>query len=148
MNQKEFTLQRLKDAFERLRTGHPERTKADGNISIKRVNEEAGLSRGAIYHYKSYVQELRVEIAAYEAERKKSLAIDGLQHNLTVEAKLRSERDREKRLKIEYRDQLANFKQLTDKVIAENVSLAFRCKELQDELARATALKVTDIRKK
>lgn len=145
MSQKEFTVQRLKDAFERLKAGRPERTKPDGKLSIKRVNDEAGLSQGAIYYYKAYVQELRAEIGVIEAERKKRQVIDDLELNLSTEAKLRLERDREKRLKVEYRDQAKNLKQLADKIVAENVSLAFRCKELQDELNRALAVKVTSI---
>lgn len=144
-SQKEFTLQRLRDAFERLRAGKPERTKADGKVSIKRVNDEAGLSQGAIYYYKAYVEELRAEIRIIEAEREKRQVVDDMGLNLSIESKLRLERDREKRLKIEYRDQVKNLKQLSDKIIAENVSLAFRCRELQDELSRASAMKVAYI---
>ncbi len=146
MKQKEFTLQRLIDAFERLKLGRPERTPTDGKISIKRINDEAGLSQGAVYYYKSFLSTAKAEIIILEADRKKRQVIDGLELDQTGEAKLRSDRDREKRLKTKYRSEVSNFKQLSDVMVKENVSLAFHCMELQQELARATAWKITSIK--
>lgn len=146
MKQKEFTLQRLIDAFERLKLGRPERTPTDGKISIKRINDEAGLSQGAVYYYKSFLSTAKAEIIILEADRKKRQVIDGLELDQTSEAKLRSDRDREKRLKTKYRSEVSNFKQLSDVMVKENVSLAFHCMELQQELARATAWKITSIK--
>ena len=146
MRQKEFTLQRLKEAFVRLKTGKPERTKADGKISILRINEEAGLSRGAIYYYKAFVQEVKGELPILEVERNKKQAINNLQENLSSELKLRRDRDKEKRLKTEYRIQAGNFKQLTDEVVKANVSLTFRCMELEEALSRIEAGKVVPIK--
>ena len=47
----EITLQLLNEALDRLLSGSPVNTKLDGKISIKRINDEAKLSRGAIYYY-------------------------------------------------------------------------------------------------
>lgn len=40
------TLIRLEQALERLIDGKPLKTKSDGRISFKRINDEAGLSSG------------------------------------------------------------------------------------------------------
>ena len=146
MKQKEFTLQRLSDAFDRLKQGKPINTPGDGKISIKRINDEAGLSQGAIYYYKSFVSTAKAEITILEADRKKRQLIDGMELGQTTEAKLRSDRDREKKLKTKYRSEANNLKQLSDVMVKENVSLAFHCMELQQELARATAMKITAIK--
>lgn len=147
-NDKDATLQRLKDALERLKRGEPERTKADGKISVKRINDEAGLSRGAIYYYKEFVHKAKAEIAIFNEDNRKSATIDKIEANETAESKLRKERDSEKRLKNDYRTQLNSYKQLTDEVVKENVSLAFRCMELQDEINMLHERKVTRIGEK
>ena len=147
-NDKDATLQRLEDALGRLKRGEPERTKADGKISVKRINDEAGLSRGAIYYYKEFVRKAKGEITVFNEERRKSAAIDKIEANETTESKLRKERDSEKRLKNNYREQLNSYKLLTDEVVKENVSLAFRCMELQDEINMLHDKKVTRIGEK
>lgn len=147
-NDKDATLQRLEDALKRLKRGDPERTKADGKISIKRINDEAGLSRGAIYYYKEFVRKAKAEIAVFNEDSRKSAAIDKIEANETTETKLRKERDSEKRLKNDYREQLNSYKLLTDEVVKENVSLAFRCMELQDEINMLHDRKVTRIGEK
>lgn len=130
----EITLLRLDDALKRLLSGTPERTKTDGKISIMRINEEAGLSRGNIYHYKEFIIRAKVEIELYNDSKKKSDIIDNQEGKKNKEEKLRFQRDKEKRLKVEYHEQAKNYKQLTDQLVRENASLAFRCMELSDEV--------------
>ena len=125
----EITLLRLDDALKRLLSGTPERTKTDGKISIMRINEEAGLSRGNIYHYKEFIIRAKVEIELYNDSKKKSDIIDNQEGKKNKEEKLRFQRDKEKRLKVEYHEQAKNYKQLTDQLVRENASLAFRCME-------------------
>lgn len=50
------TLIRLEQALQRLVDGNPIKTKPDGRISLKRINDEAGLSSGGIYYYSSFVE--------------------------------------------------------------------------------------------
>ena len=134
LSNSEITLLRLDDALKRLLDGTPERTKVDGKISIMRINEEAGLSRGNIYHYKEFISKAKVEIELYKDRKMKSDIIDNQGDKKNKEEKLRFQRDKEKRLKVEYHDQAKNYKQLTDQLVRENASLAFRCMELSDEL--------------
>tara|TARA_B110000211_G_C14092071_1_gene559732 strand:+ start:5517 stop:5999 length:483 start_codon:yes stop_codon:yes gene_type:complete len=57
---------RLEAALERLLAGKPQHTPADGRISVARVNQEATLNRGAIYHHKEFLAKAKVTIARYK----------------------------------------------------------------------------------
>ena len=89
---------------------------------------------GNIYHYKEFISKAKVEIELYKDRKMKSDIIDNQGDKKNKEEKLRFQRDKEKRLKVEYHDQAKNYKQLTDQLVRENASLAFRCMELSDEL--------------
>lgn len=89
-----LTLQRLEAALQRLLDGKPERTADDGKLNINRINDEAGLSSGAIYYYKEFMTKARAVIS----ERKKpSLTANRSVKNGTHSFRL--QRDEEKRLK-------------------------------------------------
>jgi hypothetical protein len=121
MKQTEFTLQRLKEALNRLKEGKPEHTKADGKISILRINDEAGLSRGAIYYYKNFVKQAKAEIRIYNESKQTLDVIDGLEPRYGELERLRQSRNKEKQLKEKYREELKNFRVLSDEVVQQNV---------------------------
>lgn len=140
-----ITEARLNQALERLTQGEPENTKPDGKINLKRINDEAGLSSGSIYYYPEFVEKARSVIAEIKSNNNKN--------NYTVNqgelAKLRSERDKQKQLKVKYRDQRDSIKQFADGVVHENAKLHFslyeaqiRIEQLEKEL---TKIKVTKI---
>ncbi|GHX20455.1 hypothetical protein N5094_07135 [Shewanella putrefaciens] len=145
MSNSEVTLSELNSSLERLLSGNPERTKPDGRISIKRINDEAGLSRGAIYYYKDFI-----ETAKKAIEKHKSDKVEGADSvtALTPEQKLKQQMDKEKRLKEDYRDQARGLEGLNDALVIQNVSLAFRCMELQHELELVTQGRLVSIRDK
>ena len=62
----EITLQLLNEALDRLLSGSPVNTKLDGKISIKRINDEAKLSRGTIYYYKDFVELAKEKIQEHK----------------------------------------------------------------------------------
>lgn len=130
----DLTLIRLDDALKRLIAGAPERTKADGKINVMRINDEAGLSRGNIYHYKDFIIKAKVEIELYNESINRTAISRNYDVKKSNEEKLRFERDKEKRLKSNYHDQAKNYRKLTDQLVRENASLAYRCMELSDEL--------------
>lgn len=147
MKQTEFTLQRLKEALNRLKEGKPEYTKADGKISILRINNEASLSRGAIYYYKDFVKQAKAEIQIYNENKQQLNVIDGLEPRDGGLERLRQSRNKEKQLKEKYREELKNFKNLSDEVVQQNVSLAFRLMEMQDERRQIEVGKIIPIHK-
>ena len=147
-NRSEETLLRLQEALRRLLAGCPERTKHDGRISISRINAEAGLSSGAIYYYKEFIEEAK-EILS---NRKNSQADDSPEETLPQIEKLRLQRDKEKRLKEEYRSQRDQIKSFCDKVVAKNASLEFalfealeKIESLEDEIRLTRVIEIKKV---
>lgn len=136
----EITLQLLNEALDRLLGGTPINTKPDGKISIKRINDEAKLSRGAIYYYKDFVELAKGRIQEHKgnAETGKLVA--------TKEEKLRNQRDNEKRLKKDYYEQVSTLSDLNDAMVAANAALAYRCMVLEDEINALTNGKISFIK--
>ncbi len=127
------TLAELKLALNRLLEGKPVRTKNDGKISLFRINNEAGLSKGHIYYYEDFVSEALIEIGLYEQNKRKSgLKADLHAHDSTVE-KLRAERDHEAKLKVKYKKERDAQKLLCEEIVKTNISLMFRLHELETE---------------
>jgi AcrR family transcriptional regulator len=139
MGRSEITLQRLRDALERLKNGEPTKTKRDGKISILRINDEAGLSRGAIYHYTEFIEEAKAEIAFHEQRRLENKDRDILESFKEESSRIdqiKHAKQNETRLKNTYREQRDNLKAISDEIVKRDVSWAYRCLELQMELAR------------
>lgn len=127
------TPDRLNAALHRLLEGRPIRTKADGRISISRINQEAGLSQGAIYYYKEFVETAREAIKRHQ---RALLIQDGSAQSVTSKGPANSLVDAvktERRLKNQYRIQRDDLKASMDRLVITNVSLAFRVLELEDE---------------
>lgn len=127
------TLQRLEAALQRLLQGQPEKTPNDGRVNISRINDEAGLSAGAIYYYKDFLIKSRRAI-----EKNKINKDNGTPKNKSKNLdRLRAQRDNESRLKEKYRCQRDEIKSFCDKVIEKNANLEF---SLYEALERIDAL--------
>jgi hypothetical protein len=141
------TVQRLEQALERLFEGKPERTVGDGKVNLSRINKEAGLAVGGIYYYKDFIKAAKKKIKSH---------IEGLQNqeeDKEFEEEL-SELDRAKaklkdaeRLKKKYRQDFKEQKMLNDGVVAQNISLAFRVLELEDEVKSNTRGQIHNLHK-
>lgn len=127
------TVIRLKMALNRLLQGKPELTKADGRISISRINKEAGLSQGAIYYYKEFVHEAKQTISNHKQNVSVQHHTEAQPNTPDPLGRLRQSVQDESRLKYKYREQRDDFKASMDELVKENVSLAFRALELEDE---------------
>lgn len=132
----ELTLQRLEAALQRLLDGKPERTADDGKLNINRINDEAGLSSGAIYYYKEFMTKARAVIS-----KRKEASLSTNRSKKTGTHSFRQQRDEEKRLKEKYRAQRDEIKTFCDKVVEQNANLEFalfeaseRIKQLELEL--------------
>lgn len=143
-----ITEARLSQALERLVQGEPKNTKPDGRINLKRINDEAGLSSGSIYYYKEFIEKAREVIAELKSSNNKN----NYSINQGELAKLRSERDKQKELKIRYRDQRDTIKNFADGVVHENAKLHFSLYEAKIQIEQLekelTKTKVTAIPRK
>lgn len=149
-NKRLVTEARLESALERLFEGNPERTKPDGKISLKRINDEAGLSSGSIYYYKDFVVRARAVIS----EIKSKTNTNNYSVSKSDIAKLRAERDKQKQLKERYREQRDDIKRFADGVIQENAKLHFSLHEaliaieqLEKELSASKITKISERQK-
>lgn len=147
LDKKAITEAKLEQALERLVQGIPERTKPDGKISISRINSEAGLSSGSVYYYKNFLKKARSVISDIKSKQNSS---SNAVSQSTL-AKLRAERDKEKELKVKYRNQRDSIKKFADCFVQENAKLNFslyealsRIDQLENELS---SHKVTSISK-
>ena len=140
------TPDRLNAALHRLLKGRPIRTKADGRISISRINQEAGLSQGAVYYYKEFVEAAK---EAIKRHRRALLIQDECAESVTSNGPTNSLVDTfktERRLKKKYRDQRDDLKASMDQLVITNVSLAFRVLELEGENRHLIKGKLVEIR--
>ena len=103
-------------------------------------NDEAKLSRGAIYYYKDFVELAKEKIQ----EHKNDVKVE--KSPATKEEKLRNQRDNEKRLKKDYYEQVSTLNGLNDAMVAENAVLAYRCMVLEDEINALTNGKISFIK--
>ncbi|MBU2970017.1 hypothetical protein KO527_11710 [Pseudoalteromonas sp. C2R02] len=125
------TLIRLEQAWDRLIDGEPLNTKPDGRISLKRINDEAGLSSGGIYYYSEFVEIANQRIQLL----KQGSAVDKSVKNKQAESKLREQRDKEKELKERYRSQRDQIKAFSDQVLAHNAQLEFTLFEALEKVS-------------
>ncbi|SHI28788.1 hypothetical protein [Ferrimonas marina] len=144
----QITEQRLRDALQRLLDGKPERTKADGKISLSRINKEAGCSHGLIYKYPEVMTEAKEAIEQYKAKQQRDGVLESLSAGVDKETRLRAERDKQAELKRDYREQRDSFQALADDVVKRENALLFRCHELQLELNARDNTKVVPLQDK
>ncbi|MGP8288791.1 hypothetical protein ACT3OH_00775 [Vreelandella zhanjiangensis] len=126
----EHTLQLLEAALQRLLQGQPEKTPNDGRINISRINDEAGLSAGAIYYYKDFLIKSRRVIEKHKINKDHDTR-ETKAKNLD---RLRAQRDNEVRLKEKYRHQRDEIKSFCDKVIEKNANLEFTLYEALEKI--------------
>tara|TARA_B110000211_G_C14092839_1_gene560251 strand:+ start:1678 stop:2121 length:444 start_codon:yes stop_codon:yes gene_type:complete len=147
MIKREVTLQRLEDAFERLKQGKAIKVKVDGKISMNKINHEAGLSHGAINYYKDFKAKARAELELISLEELKGGVVNSLHGNEKAIVTLKESRKRERELKNRYLAELKSSKTLSDEIVRRNVSLAFRIVELEDQLNQISSKQIISISK-
>ena len=124
----------LEAALGRLLNGAPLNTPNDGKINIKRINDEAGLTKSNIYHYKEFVERAKTTIAKHLSNTPVKQSLEHNEEDSQAEInKLKVKLKNEQRLKGNYLKSLNVHKLMTDKLVIENVSMAFRILELEDK---------------
>lgn len=126
----QLTIVRLEQALQRLLDGNPKRTQNDGRLSLSRVNKEAGLSSGGIYYYNDFVEKVRKKIHEIKLDN----SMSDLSVGKVSADKMRTQRDKERDLKVRYRDQRNNIKDFCNQVISNNAKLEFALFEALDKI--------------
>ena len=117
MKKSENTLLQLEAALQRILNGKTKRIPEHRKLSVRAVEEEAGLGNGSCYYYK----EFKLKVQSEAAKIKASSSITPIESDLE---KLRFKRNEEKRIKIQYREQVDELKAMVAKMAAEHHQLA------------------------
>ena len=141
------TLNRLEQALSRLLKGTPERTTPDGKINISRINDEAGLSVSGINYYKGFIKEARKKIARHKEKLQNEQEDETFEEKSSEIDNVKDKLKNALRLKNKYYQDLGNQKTINNGVVAQNVSLAFRVNELEQEIRETSSGKVSRIQK-
>jgi hypothetical protein len=141
------TLNRLEQALARLLTGTPERTTPDGKINISRINNEAGLSVSGINYYKDFIKEANKKILGHQKQIQNEQEDETFEEELSEIDKVKGKLSEALRLKKKYYQDLSDQKTINNGVIAQNISLAFKVNELEQEMMETSSGKVTRIQR-
>ncbi|WP_154115045.1 hypothetical protein [Vibrio cincinnatiensis] len=117
MKKSENTLLQLEAALQRILNGKTKRIPEHRKLSVRAVEEEAGLGNGSCYYYK----EFKLKVQSEAAKIKASSSITPTESDLE---KLRFKRNEEKRIKIQYREQVDELKAMVAKMAAEHHQLS------------------------
>jgi hypothetical protein len=139
MSDKSLTLGRLEAALKRLESGTPNRVKPNGNISLNKINNEAGLGHSYIHKFTDFVRdEANPRIKAYNEKLSVLISNGHVIENDGIELsevdKLKTELKREISLKDKYRKERNDALECKKEVEQLNTSLMFRLYELQNEI--------------
>ena len=120
----DITRMRIEQAIQRILNGEPERIQKGKKLSISSVQKEAGLGSGSIYYYPEIVK----EINQIKLEQKVA-AKGGTNKSQSDMAVMRKKLKEERRIKMKYRDQVAEYKQQLAKAASEHHRLAYALHE-------------------
>lgn len=116
MNDSNLTFKLLCDALNRIVTGKPLLVDPNRKLSIRAVEEEAGLGNGTAYYYPDFINKFKLE------KLKKIKANDP--ESLSSLERSEQKRINEKRIKLKYKAQIQELKSSLSKMAAEHHQLS------------------------
>lgn len=152
MSKSENTLLMLEAALDRISQGKPKRIPATRKLSVRAVEEEAGLGNGSGYYYPEFVQKIK-QVKADIAEAKGEYVQPEIQ---SVRLKLNEQKRIKQNYKEKYeavREQLSNFAaaqhHLNDKLVqslARIEELEFENSNLKEKITELNRSKIVPIK--
>lgn len=128
--------QRLHEALNRLINGEPTKVKSTGQLTLNKINKEAGLGHSYIHKFPRFIEEATPIIEKYNQDRKLLLNnyLNIKEVELSEFEKLRIELNRERDLKDKYRKQKEDLEIKLKKLESLNNTLMYRVFELQNDI--------------
>ncbi|EKZ9180000.1 hypothetical protein RFA54_003480 [Vibrio vulnificus] len=141
MNKSQITRVELENALKRILSGKTERIDPNRKISVKAVEEEAGLGDGSAYYYKDIVSTIK-ETAINNSPKARN-------QNLCEEkiANLRERLANEKRLKEKYYKQAEDYKEQLGEMASQHNQLALMIQQYQSKIAVLESSQITKIKR-
>ena len=118
MKKSENTLIKLESALQRILDKKTIRIPEHRKLSVRAVEEEAGLGNGSCYYYKDFKLKINAEMIRLKAKSSNS----PIQSDIEI---LRQKRDQERKVKNHYREQSVNLKQQLASMAAQHHQLSF-----------------------
>ena len=129
MSKSQITRVELENALQRILSGKTERIDPNRKISVKSVEEEAGLGDGSAYYYKDIISTIK-ETASNNSPKSRNLNL--------YEEKIANLRDRlanEKRLKEKYYKQAEDYKEQLSEMASQHNQLALMIQQYQYKIS-------------
>ncbi|KAF7788828.1 hypothetical protein PRUB_a1906 [Pseudoalteromonas rubra] len=125
MSKSNLTRVKIEEALERILQGHPKIVPSSQKLSVKAVEEEAGLGSGSVYYYPELVS--RIKEHTLKTQKKS-------QNNSLYEEKISSLQKKlknEKRLKEKYRFEVIELKSQLSSMASQHNQLALIIQQYQ-----------------
>lgn len=122
MSKSEHTKIQLLKALERICLHKPERISPEQKLSVRAVEDEAGLGDGSAYYYKDIIKKIRDEIN--RSDEKAKFVQNELETTLIT--KLRNSLQAEKRLKEKYRMEIIKLRKQLSLMAAQHNSMTLQ----------------------
>ena len=134
MSKSQITRVELEQALDRLLSGKTERIAPNRKVSVKAVEEEAGLGDGSAYYYKDIVQKIKKAVVLNSPKIKaKNVYEDKI-------SSLRERLNKEIKLKEKYRDQVEDYKELLVNMASQHNQLALMIQQYQYKIAELESI--------
>ncbi|MCZ4373879.1 hypothetical protein O4H50_18950 [Vibrio diazotrophicus] len=142
MSKSQITKVELEQALERILSGKTHRVDPTRKISVKAVEEEAGLGDGSAYYYKDIVQKIKDSAIQNSPKAKDQNAYEDKISNL------RERLNKEIKLKEKYRVQVEEMKDQLANMASQHNQLALMIQQYQYEIAALESTVVQNIKNK
>ncbi|PXA66565.1 hypothetical protein [Vibrio sp. 11986-1-5] len=128
MSKSQITQVELEQALERILSGKTHRVDPSRKISVKAVEEEAGLGDGSAYYYKDIVQKIKDSVVLNSPKLKAKNAYED------KISSLRERLNKEIKLKEKYRDQVEEMKDQLASMASQHNQLALMIEQYQYQI--------------
>lgn len=128
MNKKEATQYKLEEALQRLLTAKTLRIASSRKLSMRAVEEEAGLGNGTCYYYPDIVNKIKKEKC-----KKQFNGQANLNNKVDLQA-IREKRNIEKKIKIKYRNENVELKERVAKMASEHHHFAYALQQANKKI--------------
>ncbi|ORT51724.1 hypothetical protein ST37_05095 [Vibrio sp. qd031] len=133
MGNSSITRAKIEEALQRILQGKPQIVSSAQKLSVKAVEEEAGLGSGSVYYYPEIVSKIKEHSLKKHGNNKNSSLYE------EKISSLREQLKKEKRLKEKYRTEVTELKTQLANMASQHNQLALVIQQYQYQVAELDA---------
>ncbi|EOW4143260.1 hypothetical protein ACOW9W_000474 [Vibrio parahaemolyticus] len=134
MGKSNVTRAKIEDALKRILQGKPKVIPSTQKLSVKAVEEEAGLGSGSVYYYPDIVKKIKNDSLKKQGNNQNSSLYD---EKISY---LREQLKKEKRLKEKYRFEVTELKTQLANMASQHNQLALIIQQYQYKIAELESI--------